>query len=91
MDQRLRLIMIAHGVSQKTFAQTIGATQSSVSRWLTGKGVPSIYFCGRIAEMYGINPAWLIGVKGCPMKLEKIPECSDEVLNAYSGEETKND
>lgn len=91
MDERLKLILITFGINQKTFAQTIGATQSSVSRWLKGKGTPSIYYCGRIVDKYEINPSWLIGVKGCPMKGEKIPECSDEVLNAYWGEEAKND
>lgn len=88
MDERLKLILITFGINQKTFAQTIGATECSVSRWLKGKGTPSIHYCGRIVDKFKINPSWLIGVNGAPMKLETIPEFNEAALNAYLSEGT---
>jgi transcriptional regulator with XRE-family HTH domain len=52
--------MAAAGLSQRAFAAAIGASNSAVSRWVTGAVPPRGDFHERIAAVLGIDPAELL-------------------------------
>lgn len=49
-----------HDLQSKDFADMLGTTEASVSRWLHGKRVPSAYYMLRIMMLTGINPDELL-------------------------------
>lgn len=49
------------GISQSQLAKQTGLKQQMISWWESGKGLPNIEFCARLADFYGITIDELIG------------------------------
>lgn len=56
-------------------AAAIGVSHSTVLRWLTGKDVPGVRSCRRLAEYSGLSPEMVLCVAGhLPVVAEKGPD-----------------
>ena len=51
-------------ISQQGLAEKTGIKQSNISRWESGKVLPTIDFCVKLADFYGISVDELIGREG---------------------------
>ncbi len=51
-------------ISQQVLAEKTGIKQSNISRWESGKVMPTIDFCVKLADFYGISVDELIGREG---------------------------
>ena len=49
------------GISQSKVANKINTSHQNVSRWESGKILPSIDFCVKLADLYGITLDELVG------------------------------
>lgn len=52
---------LAKGVSLLDVERETGIDNSNLSRWEQGKVLPSIYFCEKLADYYGVTLDELIG------------------------------
>ena len=55
-EQRERL-----GLSQSAVANKINTSHQNISRWESGKILPSIDFCVKLADLYGVSLDELVG------------------------------
>ncbi len=56
-------------------AAAIGVSHSTVLRWLSGKDVPSVRSCRRLADYSGVSPEMVLAITGhLPMVAEKGPD-----------------
>ena len=55
-EQRERL-----GLSQSAVANKINTSHQNISRWESGKTLPSIDFCVKLADLYGVSLDELVG------------------------------
>ncbi len=56
-------------------AAAIGVSHSTVLRWLSGKDVPSVRSCRRLAEYSGVSPEKILSIAGhLPMVAERGPD-----------------
>ena len=58
---RIKGLIEAHGISQKDFAASIGIRHEAISRYLNGKSKPGLNTIMKIAEVYNVDPGWLMG------------------------------
>lgn len=88
------LLLKQRGMSQKDFAEAIGVTDSSVSRWVRGKELPSYPTLDRIAEFFNVHPMFLFstqdttfptGNRRVILDLEKLAEDSGFKLTPKDG------
>ena len=49
------------GLSQSTVASKINTSHQNISRWESGKILPSIDFCVKLADLYGVSLDELVG------------------------------
>lgn len=68
------------GKTQEEVAALLGTSQETVSRWERGAVIPSVTQIFRLAEIFGIDPAWLT-MRG-EMESEAVAE---EILNRRPG------
>lgn len=47
--------------SQQRFSEKTKLNKASVSQYMNGKNVPSNITAAKIAEVFNVNPAWLMG------------------------------
>lgn len=59
--EALRSQREAVGISQLELSKKIGTSHQNINRWETGDVLPSIDFCVRMADFYGISLDELIG------------------------------
>jgi transcriptional regulator with XRE-family HTH domain len=57
----LRRLFAWHLQSNQEVAAALGASENSVSGWLTGKRPPGGEYLTRIGTLYAINPAKMMG------------------------------
>ncbi|MEB3212413.1 MAG: helix-turn-helix transcriptional regulator [Leptolyngbyaceae bacterium] len=55
----LASLLRERGLTQSEFARKIGVTPTSVSRWMNAKEVPVSQTIDRIADFFGVHPAFL--------------------------------
>jgi len=60
-DRINHLINTYCGGSQQRFAEKTGLSKASVSQYAHGKNVPSNITAGKIAEVFHVDPAWIMG------------------------------
>lgn len=79
MTLREKLIQLRDkaGVSQLTLANELGVTRQTVSRWESGRTVPSDKTLQALAEYYQVSAAWLSGECEEPTK-QLTMECIEE-------------
>ena len=49
------------GLTQSMVAKKINTSHQNISRWESGKILPSIDFCVKLADLYGVSLDELIG------------------------------
>ena len=71
-DSRRRLLEMMQilNISQTDIVKRTGVQKSSLSNYVNGKRTPTQDQLSKIADPYGINPAWLMGYD-VPMKTPK--------------------
>lgn len=57
----LRYAREEKGLSQSQLAEKTGISHQNISRWESGKILPSIDFCVKLADFYGITLDELVG------------------------------
>lgn len=70
LGKKITEIRTKMGLSQKKFGQLIGADDSTVSAWETGKNSISDYYLNKLYAIYAITPEMLFGdeIKENPLK-----------------------
>lgn len=58
----LRSLIRNRGIAPSRLAQEIGVSHATVSRWLSGKDVPSPKSCERLAEYSGVRVEYLLSL-----------------------------
>ena len=67
----LRGLIRLRGRSTSQFADDLGVSHTSVSRWLSGKDKPSFTSCLKLANYTGVPPRRVLQIVGYPMPLEE--------------------
>jgi transcriptional regulator with XRE-family HTH domain len=76
---RFRLKELFDGKSTKEVAEEIGGvSQQSVSYYLNGGRSPKVEFLSKVADQYGVNIQWLIGIPDAPKYLDTPEAGPDE-------------
>ena len=57
----LKDLLIEKGYSQEAFANAIGTTQGTISKWLSGRQEPRLYQLKQICSILGCSADYLIG------------------------------
>ena len=72
-DSRHRLLEMMQilNISQTDIVKRTGIQKSSLSNYVNGKRTPTQDQLSKIADPYGINPAWLMGYD-VPIKLQSL-------------------
>ncbi|MDM8331558.1 helix-turn-helix transcriptional regulator [Limosilactobacillus pontis] len=55
MKRELRGLRVGAGMTQQELADKLGVTHISVSRWETGKSIPSPKYIKKMADMFGVD------------------------------------
>ena len=58
----LRSLVRSRGITPSRLAKEMGVSHATVSRWLSGKDVPSPKSCERLAEYAGVRVEWLLSM-----------------------------
>ena len=59
----IREVRKENGLTQEQFAEKLGVSQKSISRWETGKTMPDYSLLPSICEVLGVNIAELLGAE----------------------------
>ena len=62
LNQRIRILRQARGLSQVELARILGVTKQSVSNWENDNIQPSIDMLKRIAQTFGVSADYLLGM-----------------------------
>lgn len=54
MKRELRSLRAGAGLTQQQLAKKLGVSHISVSRWETGKAIPSPRYIKKMADMFGV-------------------------------------
>ena len=81
---RFKMIMEREGLAAGAFAESIGASQATISHILSGRNNPSVELMLRIHQRYGdINLEWLLTGKG---NMSNAPENAVIPTSNYDAE-----
>lgn len=69
IGEKIYTIMRENNLTQKQFAEKIGASQASVNYWVNGDREPKLAHLRKIADTFNINISELLGL---PLKKESI-------------------
>jgi transcriptional regulator with XRE-family HTH domain len=58
----LRSLTHTRGITPSQLGKEIGVSHATVSRWLSGKDVPSPKSCGRLADYGNVSPEWVLSL-----------------------------
>ncbi len=58
----LKDFLIEKGISQQAFAKSIGTTQGTVSKWLSGIQEPRFSQIKNICKIYNVDANFLLGI-----------------------------
>ena len=61
--ERLNEIYYTSGLTKTAFAKEIKTSQANVSRWLSGKNLPTIDYVYTICNVFNVSFDYLIGVE----------------------------
>ena len=77
-DERLRAAMKEKGVSQAELCKTTEIPKSAISQYMSGKFIPRQSRAAQIAEVLGVDTAWLLGIGD-----DTLSEREREIIDAY--------
>ncbi|MBP5702758.1 MAG: helix-turn-helix transcriptional regulator [Lachnospiraceae bacterium] len=87
VGQFLKQLRKEKGITQEEFAEKIGVSGRSVSRWETGSNMPDISLLVEIADFYDVDVREIIeGVKKSEMMNEEIRDTAEKMAD-YAGAE----
>ena len=87
VGQFLKQLRKEKGITQEEFAEKIGVSGRTVSRWETGSNMPDISLLVDIADFYDVDVREIIeGVKKSEMMNEDIRDTAEKMAD-YAGEE----
>ena len=92
MDQKkigsfLRELRREQGITQEQFAEKLGVSARTVSRWETGSNMPDISLLSEIADFYDVGiPELIAGERKSDEMDEEIKEVAD-AMSDYAGAE----
>lgn len=75
--ERVREVLESAGVNQSQAMRKLGTAYTTVTKWVNGKGTPSIANIVPLAELGGVHIEWLITGKG-PKYVDKALNAADE-------------
>lgn len=79
---KLKLLMARHRYSQTKVAEAIDVSQSLVSLWTLGKGVPDLHEAAKLAEFLGVDLSYLANdAQDEPPATSEISEWERAVLD----------
>ncbi|MCM1546209.1 MAG: helix-turn-helix transcriptional regulator [Clostridiales bacterium] len=61
LNETIKYYREQKGISQLELAKRIGTSHQNINRWESGEVSPSIEFCVRLADFYGISLDELVG------------------------------
>jgi len=64
IEERFLKVIKSSGLKQYDFAETIGTTQATISRYLSGKRKIDLQIALLLKYVHGINPNWLLTGEG---------------------------
>ena len=82
-DERLRAAMKEKHVTQAMLCKETEIPKSAMSQYMSGKFLPKQNRAGRIAEVLGVDTAWLLGIDSANQLSPR--EC--EIIAAYRNDE----
>lgn len=92
LNQRIRILRQARGLSQVELARILGVTKQSVSNWENDNIQPSIEMLKKIAQTFGVSADYLLGlddseyidVRGLPQDVvAHIRRLTEDLQAAY--------
>ena len=92
MDQKkigsfLRELRKEQGITQEQFAEKLGVSARTISRWETGNNMPDISLLSEIADYYDVGiPEIIAGERKSDEMNEEVKEVAD-AMSDYAGEE----
>ena len=92
MDQKkignfLRELRREQGITQEQFAEKLGVSARTVSRWETGNNMPDISLLSEIADFYDVGiPEIIAGERKSDEMNEEVKEVAD-AMSDYAGAE----
>lgn len=92
MDQKkigsfLRELRMEQGITQEQFAEKLGVSARTVSRWETGSNMPDISLLSEISDFYGVSiPEIIAGERKSDEMNEEVKEVA-EAMSDYAGQE----
>ena len=92
MDQKkigsfLRELRREQGITQEQFAEKLGVSARTVSRWETGSNMPDISLLSEIADFYDVGiPEIIAGERKSDEMNEEVKEVAD-AMSDYAGAE----
>ena len=87
VGQFLKQLRKEKGITQEEFAEKIGVSGRTVSRWETGSNMPDISLLVEIADFYDVDVREIIeGVKKSEMMNEEIRDTAEKMAD-YAGAE----
>lgn len=82
---RFRQCLDNSSYTRKAFAETIGVTEQSIQRWLTGAAFPTMLKIQDIANTLGVSPQWLFGAdEASPTRDAIISKITNEIHDLKS-------
>ena len=81
---RLKEVHRDSGLSQETFARSLGVSKSALNRYISGKSEPRASAIRLLLENYRVNPTWLITGRGAKY-FERVGE--EQILYSTEREE----
>ena len=63
LNQRIRLLRQARGLSQVELAKRLGVTKQSVSNWENDNIQPSIEMLKQLAQVFSVSTDYLLGLE----------------------------
>ena len=55
LSDNLIMLRNIHGLSQEEVAEKIDISRQAYAKWESGKTIPDIEKCGRLADLYGVT------------------------------------
>lgn len=59
--KRLADLLAEYNMKSQDLVERTGISKASVSLYLSGKVVPSNIYAGKMAEVFHVSPAWIMG------------------------------
>lgn len=85
ISKRFEQILSQKGMTARELSEKSGVNETSISQYVNGRHVPSNVSSGKMAEILGVAPLWLMGydVPMFPRKSEELAHTDMAMLTKY--------